>query len=156
MVAKSAEKSPQKSGKKVAKKRHTKRLQIENLSAKQPPFPQPFLIGLVFQAPHHSCCLPLDALKRLNILPELRGPELDTILKGTLLAHVQSAVDQNPQVTFCLGTVQLHRPQPIMLQGVIVAKMQDSVLGLVKLHLIGFCPSIQLDQVSLQSPPTFQ
>ncbi|RMC03548.1 hypothetical protein DUI87_20748 [Hirundo rustica rustica] len=63
---------------------------------------------------------------------------------------------QYPQVPFLLDTVQPHRPQPIMLQGVIVAKMQDSALGLVKHHLIGLCPSIQPFQVSLQSHLTFQ
>ncbi|RMC09674.1 hypothetical protein DUI87_13460 [Hirundo rustica rustica] len=34
--------------------------------------------------------------------------------------------------------------------------MQDLVLGLIKLHFIGLCPSIQPFQVSLQTPPTFQ
>ncbi|RMC04400.1 hypothetical protein DUI87_19221 [Hirundo rustica rustica] len=133
-----------------------------------------------------------DALKHLNVLPKLRGPEVDTILKvwpdqcrvqgkndlpapaghtipdtgqdaigllghqGTLLAHVQSVVDHYPQVPFHLSTVQSHRPQPIKVQDVIVAKMQDSALGLIKLHLIGLCPSIQPFKVSLQSPPTFQ
>ncbi|TRZ07980.1 hypothetical protein HGM15179_019125 [Zosterops borbonicus] len=162
------------------------------LQAKQPQIPQSFLIGLVFQAPHQPHCPLLDALKCLNILPKLRGPELDTVLKvrpqqcqaqgkndlpgpaghtipdtgqdsigplghqGTLLAHVQSAADQYPQVPFFLGTVQPHHPQLIMLQGVIVAKMQHLALGLIKLHLIGLCPSIQPFQVSLQSPPTFQ
>ncbi|RMC13507.1 hypothetical protein DUI87_08583 [Hirundo rustica rustica] len=63
---------------------------------------------------------------------------------------------QHPQVPFLLGTVQPHRPQPITLQGVIVAKVQDSALGLTKLHLVRLCPSIQSFQVSLQSPPTFQ
>ncbi|RMC13238.1 hypothetical protein DUI87_10772 [Hirundo rustica rustica] len=51
------------------------------LQAKQPPLPQSFLTGFVFQAPHQSRCPPLDALKRLNVLPKLRGPELDTPLK---------------------------------------------------------------------------
>ncbi|RMC09632.1 hypothetical protein DUI87_13418 [Hirundo rustica rustica] len=76
--------------------------------------------------------------------------------QGALLAHVQHAVSQYPQVSFCLGTVQPHCPQLIVLQGVIEAKVQDSVLGLIKLHLIGLCPSVQPFQVSLQSPPTFQ
>ncbi|TRZ26518.1 hypothetical protein HGM15179_000675 [Zosterops borbonicus] len=67
-----------------------------------------------------------------------------------------SCCHQSPQVPFCLGTVQPHQPQPIMLQGVIVAKMQDSALGPIKPHLIGLCPSIQPFQVSLQSPPTVQ
>ncbi|RMC05435.1 hypothetical protein DUI87_18627 [Hirundo rustica rustica] len=63
---------------------------------------------------------------------------------------------QCPQVPFLLGTVQPHHPQPITLQGVIVAKVQDSALGLIKLHLIGLCPYIQLFHISLQSHPTFQ
>ncbi|RMC14154.1 hypothetical protein DUI87_09244 [Hirundo rustica rustica] len=45
---------------------------------------------------------------------------------------------------------------PIKPQEVIVAKVQDSALGLIKLHLIRLCPSIQLFHISLQSPPIFQ
>ncbi|RMC15940.1 hypothetical protein DUI87_08146 [Hirundo rustica rustica] len=67
-----------------------------------------------------------------------------------------SCCHQCPQVPFLLGTVQPHHHQPIMLQGVIVAKMQDSALGLIKLHLVRLCPSIQLVQISLQSHPIFQ
>ncbi|RMC05412.1 hypothetical protein DUI87_18603 [Hirundo rustica rustica] len=63
---------------------------------------------------------------------------------------------QCPQVPFCLGTVQPHRPQPITLQGVIVAKVQDLALGRIKLHLIGLGLSIQPIQVPLQSSPTLQ
>ncbi|RMC17164.1 hypothetical protein DUI87_05741 [Hirundo rustica rustica] len=50
---------------------------------------------------------------------------------------------QYPQVPFLLGTVQPHHSQPIMLQGLIVAKVQDSAPGLIKLHPIGLHPSIQ-------------
>ncbi|RMC03520.1 hypothetical protein DUI87_20719 [Hirundo rustica rustica] len=67
-----------------------------------------------------------------------------------------SCCHQHHQVPFCLGTVQPHRPQPIMLQGVIVAKIQDLALVLIKHHLNGFHLSIQSFQVSLQSPPSFQ
>ncbi|RMC01172.1 hypothetical protein DUI87_22263 [Hirundo rustica rustica] len=103
------------------------------LQAKQPQFPQSFLTGFVFQAPHQPRCPPLDVLKDLNVPPKLRGPELDTALEvwphqcrvqgkndlpgpaghpipdpgqdaigplghlGTLLAHVQPAIDQYPQ-----------------------------------------------------------
>ncbi|RMB92462.1 hypothetical protein DUI87_31116 [Hirundo rustica rustica] len=61
-----------------------------------------------------------------------------------------------PQVPFLLGTVQPHLPQPITLQGVAEAKVQDSALGLTKLQLVGLCPPIQVVQISLQSHPTFQ
>ncbi|RMC10178.1 hypothetical protein DUI87_12978 [Hirundo rustica rustica] len=67
-----------------------------------------------------------------------------------------SCCHQHPQVPFLLGTVQPQCPQPVTLQGVVVAKVQDSALGLTKLHPIGLCPSIQPFQISLQSPPTFQ
>ncbi|RMC12069.1 hypothetical protein DUI87_11204 [Hirundo rustica rustica] len=67
-----------------------------------------------------------------------------------------SCCHQYPQVPFLLGTVQPHHPQPITLQGVIVAKVQESALGLIKLHLVRLCPSIQQFQVSLQSHPIFQ
>ncbi|KAF4794649.1 hypothetical protein TURU_099501 [Turdus rufiventris] len=67
-----------------------------------------------------------------------------------------SRLYQHPQVPFCLGTVQPHHSQSVMLQGVIVAKMQYSVLGFIKFHLLGLCPSILPFHVSLQSPPTFQ
>ncbi|RMC22463.1 hypothetical protein DUI87_00777 [Hirundo rustica rustica] len=67
-----------------------------------------------------------------------------------------SCCHQYPQVPFLLGTVQPHRPQPITLQGVIVAKVQDSALGLIKPHPIGLCPSVQPFQVFLQSPSSFQ
>ncbi|TRZ17589.1 hypothetical protein HGM15179_009534 [Zosterops borbonicus] len=71
------------------------------------------------------------------------------------LEHVQLLSPLSPG-PFLLGTVQPHHPQPVTLQGVIVAKVQDSTLGLFKLHLIGLCPSIQPFQISLQRPPTFQ
>ncbi|TRZ08752.1 hypothetical protein HGM15179_018349 [Zosterops borbonicus] len=152
---------------------------IKRIRAKQPQFPQLFFIGLVFQALHQPCCPPLDVFKHLNVLPKLRGPELDTVLEeqlhqcqvqrknyfpgpaghtipdtgqdaivplgslGTLLAHVQSAVDQYPQVPFCLATVQPLCLHPAVLQGVIVAKVQNLALGLVKLHVVGLGPSIQ-------------
>ncbi|RMC13176.1 hypothetical protein DUI87_10709 [Hirundo rustica rustica] len=54
---------------------------VTTILVKQPQLPQSFLTGFVFQAPHQPHCPPLDTLKHLNVLPELRGPELDTALK---------------------------------------------------------------------------
>ncbi|RMC17423.1 hypothetical protein DUI87_06004 [Hirundo rustica rustica] len=51
------------------------------LQDKQPQLPQLSLTGYVFQAPHQTCYPPLNAFKCLNVLPKLRGPELDTALK---------------------------------------------------------------------------
>ncbi|KAK4818444.1 hypothetical protein QYF61_013131 [Mycteria americana] len=75
---------------------------------------------------------------------------------GTLLAHIQEAVNQHPQVLFCQAAFQPLFPKPVALHGVAVAQVQDLALGLVKPHTIDLSPSIQPVQVSLQSLPTLQ
>ncbi|KAK4815962.1 hypothetical protein QYF61_010456 [Mycteria americana] len=72
---------------------------------------------------------------------------------GTLLAHIQAAVNQHPQLLFCLAAFQPLFPKPVALHGVAVAQVQDLALGLVKPHTIGPGPSIQPVQVPLQSLP---
>ncbi|KAK4824175.1 LOW QUALITY PROTEIN: hypothetical protein QYF61_011472, partial [Mycteria americana] len=62
---------------------------------------------------------------------------------GTLLAHIQAAVNQHPQVLFCLAAFQPLCPKPVALHGVAVAQVQDLALGLVEPHTIGLVPSIQ-------------
>ncbi|RMB99641.1 hypothetical protein DUI87_23894 [Hirundo rustica rustica] len=74
---------------------------------------------------------------------------------GTLLALVL-LLSPAPQVPLCLGTVQPLCPQPVALQGVVVAKVQDLALGLVKLHVVRLGLSIQPVQVPLKSPPILQ
>lgn len=63
-----------------------------------------------------------------------------------------SAVHLYPQVPFCRAAAQPLCPQPLVLHGVVVAKVQEPTLGLTKLHIVGFSPSTQV-QVPLQSPP---
>ncbi|KAK4826954.1 hypothetical protein QYF61_012803 [Mycteria americana] len=75
---------------------------------------------------------------------------------GTLLAHIQPAVNQHPQVLLCQAAFQPLFPKPVALHGVAVAQVQDLALGLVKPHTIGLGPSIQPVQVPLQSLPTLQ
>ncbi|KAK4817959.1 hypothetical protein QYF61_003479 [Mycteria americana] len=75
---------------------------------------------------------------------------------GTLLAHIQAAVNQHPQVLFCLAAFQPLFPKPVALHGVAVAQVQDLALGLVKPHTIDLGPSIQPVQVPLQSLPTLK
>ncbi|KAK4812332.1 hypothetical protein QYF61_017109 [Mycteria americana] len=75
---------------------------------------------------------------------------------GTLLAHIQAAVDQHPQVLLCQAAFQPLFPKPVALHGVAVAQVQDLALGLVKPHTIGLGPSIQPVQVPLQSLPPLQ
>ncbi|KAK4825833.1 hypothetical protein QYF61_002956 [Mycteria americana] len=70
---------------------------------------------------------------------------------GTLLAHIQAAVNQHPQVLFCLAACQPLFPKPVALHGVV-----HPALGFVEPHTIGLGPSIQPVQVPLQSLPTLK
>ncbi|KAK4806164.1 hypothetical protein QYF61_001087 [Mycteria americana] len=72
---------------------------------------------------------------------------------GTLLAHIQAAVNQHPQVLLCQAAFQPLFPKPVALHGVAVTQVQDLALGLVEPHTIGLGPSIQPVQVPLQSLP---
>ncbi|KAK4829130.1 hypothetical protein QYF61_002209 [Mycteria americana] len=75
---------------------------------------------------------------------------------GTLLAHIQPAVNQHPQVLLCQAAFQPLFPKPVALHGVAVAQVQDLALGLVEPHTIGLGPWIQPVQVPLQSLPTLK
>ncbi|KAK4822041.1 hypothetical protein QYF61_006954 [Mycteria americana] len=75
---------------------------------------------------------------------------------GTLLAHIQPAVNQHPQVPFHQAAFQPPFPKPVALHGLIVAQVQDLALGLVEPHTIDLSPSIQPVQIPLQSLPPFK
>ncbi|KAK4825736.1 hypothetical protein QYF61_002175 [Mycteria americana] len=75
---------------------------------------------------------------------------------GTLLAHIQPAVNQRPQVLLRQAACQPLFPKPVALHGVAVAQVQDPTLGLVKPHTIDLGPSIQPVPVPLQSLPTLK
>ncbi|KAK4809986.1 hypothetical protein QYF61_004438 [Mycteria americana] len=75
---------------------------------------------------------------------------------STLLAHVQPAVNQHPQVLFCWAAFQPLFPKPVALHGVVVTQVQDLALGLVEPHTIGLGLSIQPVQIPLQSLPTLK
>ncbi|KAK4821603.1 hypothetical protein QYF61_025180 [Mycteria americana] len=75
---------------------------------------------------------------------------------GTLLAHIQVAVNQHPQVLLCWAAFQPLFPKPVALHGVVVAQVQDLALGLVEPHTIDLGPLIQPVWVPLQSLPTLQ
>ncbi|KAK4818900.1 hypothetical protein QYF61_021585 [Mycteria americana] len=71
---------------------------------------------------------------------------------GTLLAHIQPAVNQHPQVLLCLAAFQLLFPKPVALHGVAVAQVQDLAFSLVEPHTIDLGPLIQ----PVQNLPTLQ
>ncbi|KAK4819404.1 hypothetical protein QYF61_003675 [Mycteria americana] len=134
-------------------------------AAKQPQFPQPLLIRLVLQTLPQLRCPSLDTLQHLNVSLVVRGPKLNTVFEdaigflghlGTLLAHIQAAVNKHPQVLFCWAAFQPLFPKPVALHGVAVAQVQDLALGLVKPHTTDLGPSMQPVQVPLQSLPTLQ
>ncbi|KAK4815599.1 hypothetical protein QYF61_004814 [Mycteria americana] len=62
---------------------------------------------------------------------------------GTLLAHIQLAVNQHSQVLFCQAAFQPLFPKPVVLHGVVVAQVQDLALSVVESHTTGLGPSIQ-------------
>ena len=64
-------------------------------------------------------------------------------------AHVQLSIDQYPQVCFLYTVLQSLCSKPVVLPGVVVAKVQDLPLGLVEPHPIGFSPAIQPIQIPL-------
>ncbi|KAK4828376.1 hypothetical protein QYF61_026114 [Mycteria americana] len=66
---------------------------------------------------------------------------------GTLLAHIQAAVNKHPQVLLCQAAFQPLFPKPVALHGVAVAQVQDLALGLVIPHTIDLSPSIQPVQI---------
>ncbi|KAK4825734.1 hypothetical protein QYF61_002173 [Mycteria americana] len=115
------------------------------LQTKQPQFPQPLLIRLVLQTLHELRCPSLHTLQPLNVSlvyssAEYRGtitslgPAGHTISDtsqdavgflghlGTLLAHIEPAVKQHPQVLFRLAACQPLFPKPVALHGVVVTQ----------------------------------
>ncbi|KAK4811287.1 hypothetical protein QYF61_023339 [Mycteria americana] len=153
------------------------------LQAKQPQFPQPLLIRLALQTLHQLHCPSLDTLQQLNVLLVVRAPKVNTVFEGhshfpspaghtvpdrsqdavgflghlgTLLAHIQPAVNQHPQVLLCQAAFQPLFPKPVALHGVVVTQVQDLALGLVEPHTTDLSPSIQPVQIPLQSLPTLK
>ncbi|KAK4826520.1 hypothetical protein QYF61_010017 [Mycteria americana] len=75
---------------------------------------------------------------------------------GTLLAHIQGAVNHHPQVLFHQAAFQPLFPKPVALHGVAVAQVQDLALGLAERHTTDLGPLTQPVQVPLQSLPPLQ
>ncbi|GAB0186435.1 hypothetical protein GRJ2_001108800 [Grus japonensis] len=75
---------------------------------------------------------------------------------GTLLAHIQLAVNQHLQVLFCRAAFQPLFPKPAALHGIVVTQVQDLAPSLVESHPVGLDPSIQPVQIPLQSLPTLK
>ncbi|KAK4823486.1 hypothetical protein QYF61_002550 [Mycteria americana] len=75
---------------------------------------------------------------------------------GTLLAHIQLAVNQHSKVLLCLAAFQPLFLKPVALHGVAVTQVQDLALSLVEPHTVGLGPWIQPVQIPVQSLPTLK
>jgi len=75
---------------------------------------------------------------------------------GRLMALIQPAVNQHPQVLSRWAAFQPLLPKPAALHGVVVAQVQDPALGLVEPHTTDLSPSIQCVLMPLQSLPTLE
>ena len=75
---------------------------------------------------------------------------------GTLLAHVQASIKQHPQILILCTAFEPLCPKPVALHGVIVAKVQDPALGLVKPHPICLSPAVQPIQIPLKGHPVLR
>ncbi|XP_050567062.1 uncharacterized protein LOC118250829 [Cygnus atratus] len=75
--------------------------------------------------------------------------------EGTLLAHGQPVVHQDPQVLLLRAPLQQVIPQPVLICPVVPSQVQDSTLALIKPHLVSSCPSLQLVQVLLNGRAAF-
>ncbi|KAK4833084.1 hypothetical protein QYF61_027750 [Mycteria americana] len=130
-----------------------------NIQSK-PPLAQLEAISSLFEVQPHQCRVQGD-----DHFPSPAGHTIPDTSQdaiglpghlGTLLAHIQPAVNQHPQVLFHQAAFQPLFPKPVALHGVVVAQVQDPALGLVEPHTIGPSPSIQPVQVPLQSLPTLK
>ena len=75
---------------------------------------------------------------------------------GTLLAHVQPAVNQHPQVLSHQAAFQPLCPKPVVLCGVGVTEVQGLALSLVESHTIGLGSAVKPAQIPLKCLPAFK
>jgi len=68
---------------------------------------------------------------------------------GTLLAHLQPAVDQCPQMLLFCTAFQPLCSKPVALHGLAVTKVQDTAFGPAEAHSIGLSPLILPVQIPL-------
>ncbi|PKU47025.1 hypothetical protein llap_2678 [Limosa lapponica baueri] len=110
-------------------------------------------LNTVFKEEPHQCQVQGD-----NRFPSLAGHSISDTSQdaighlgylGTLLAHIQPAVDQDSQVLFCQAALQPLFPKPLLSCGVVVTQVQDLALGFVEPRTIGLGPLIQPVQIPL-------
>lgn len=101
-------------------------LKLPLLQAKQPRFPQLFLITLVLQTLHWLCCPSSDTLQHLNVFLTVRDPKLNIVFK--LRPHQSRVWGDN------------HYPSPIS------DKSQDAIGVLSHLSTLLFYIQVAIDQ----------
>ncbi|PKU36430.1 hypothetical protein llap_13265 [Limosa lapponica baueri] len=125
-----------------------------------PPIVRGPKLNTVLETWPHQCLVQRD-----NHFPSSAGHTISNTTQGTvgllghlviLLAHIQPAVNQDPQVLLCQAAFLPLFPKPVALHGVVVTQVQDPELGLNSPHAIGLGPSIQPVQIPLQSLSTLK
>ena len=77
--------------------------------------------------------------------------------KGTLLAHTQGGVHQDPKVLSCQVAFQPSGPQPVLLvHGVVPPQKQNFALPLIALHEVLVSPFLQPVEVPLDGSTALQ
>lgn len=69
--------------------------------------------------------------------------------QGTLLAHIQLAINQNPQVPFHRAVLQPLISQDVVISKTASSQVQNPRLALIKLHIVSDCPALQFVKISL-------
>ena len=67
----------------------------------------------------------------------------------TLAAHVESFMNQDPQILLLRVALNPFSTQPVFVLGIALTQVQDLALGLVELHRVGLGPALSSVQVPL-------
>ena len=73
--------------------------------------------------------------------------------KHTLLAHVESFINQHPQILLLRAAPKPFSVQPVSVLGVTLTQVQDLALGLVELNEVGRDPHLKPVQVPVDGIP---
>jgi len=87
-----------------------------------------------------------------NALQDPIGP---LVHQGTLLAHHQPVIHQDPQILLCRAPLQQVISQLLLILVVILSQVQDSTLAFVKPHLVPLCSILQSVQVLMNGSAAF-
>jgi len=62
--------------------------------------------------------------------------------QGTLLTHIQLAIDPTPHISFCGAVLQPLISQFVCITSITLSQVQNMALALVQFHTVGDCPAL--------------